>query len=231
VYQFFVFDHLRGNGQKSFFGITINRGACATNRKEEEMEAEANINFRKAFNTIINGFEGKYTNDKDDPGGETYKGIARNMNGIFEGWRIIDKYRGGNNFPNVLEADGTLQGLVMDFYKKNYWDKFMGDKLGEKTGLEMFDQSVNLGTGRAVEHLQRSLNILNNMQKLYPDIETDGVMGNQTFETYISCCAKQGENLLVAVLNMFQGKYYIELMEKKEVFEKFYGLFKRVLVN
>jgi len=198
---------------------------------EADMETGTNINFRKAFDAIINGFEGKYSNDKDDPGGETYKGIARNMNKDFEGWGIIDSQRGNRNFPEVLEGDNLLQLYVLNFYKKNYWDKFMGDKLGESTGLEMFDQSVNLGTRRAVEHLQRSLNILNNRQQFYPDIKVDGAMGNQSFDAYKNCCSKQGENLLVNVLNMFQGKYYIELIEKKEVFEKFYGLFKRVLVN
>ena len=195
------------------------------------MEAKTNINFRKAFDAVINGFEGKYANDKDDPGGETYKGISRNMNKDFEGWGIIDNLRGNRNFPGVLEGINLLQTYVMDFYKINYWDKFLGDKLGEKSGLEMFDQSVNLGTGRAIEHIQRSLNILNNRQKLYADVKVDGAMGNITLGAYQNCCSKQGENLLVNVLNMFQGKYYIELMEKKEVFEKFYGLFKRVLVN
>ena len=195
------------------------------------MEAKTNINFKRAFDTVVNGFEGKYANDKDDPGGETYKGIARNINKDFEGWGIIDNLRGDKNFPGVLEGINLLQTYVMDFYKINYWDQFMGDKLGEKSGLEMFDQSVNLGTGRAIEHLQRSLNILNNQQKLYADVKVDGAMGNITLGTYQNCCSKQGENLLVNVLNIFQGKYYIELMEKKEVFEKFYGLFKRVLVN
>jgi lysozyme family protein len=195
------------------------------------MEAETNINFRKAFEAVINGFEGKYSNDKDDPGGETYKGIARNINKDFEGWGIIDRLRESGNFPKSLEGNDLLQSYVKDFYKKNYWDKFMGDRLGEITGTEMFDQSVNLGTGRAIEHLQRSLNILNNRQQFYPDIKVDGAMGNQSLAAYKNCCAKQGENLLVNVLNMFQGKYYIELMEKKEVFEKFTGLFKRIIIN
>jgi lysozyme family protein len=195
------------------------------------MEAKTNMNFRKAFDAIINGFEGKYSNDKDDPGGETYKGIARNVNKDFEGWGIIDNLRGDKNFPLVLEEINLLQTYVIDFYKMNYWDKFMGDKMGEKSGLEMFDQSVNSGTGRAVEHLQRSLNILNNRQKYYADVIVDGVMGKITLAAYNNCCSIRGETLLVKVLNMYQGKYYIELMEKKEVFEKFYGLLKRVSFN
>jgi lysozyme family protein len=195
------------------------------------MEAEANINFGKAFEAIINGFEGKYGFDKDDPGGETYKGIARNMNKDFEGWKIIDGLKGDKNFPGVLESNMQLQSMVMDFYKKNYWDKFLGDKIGAMTGTEMFDQSVNLGTGKAIEHLQRSLNLLNNQQKYYMDLSVDGGMGVQTLSAYKNCCYARGEGLLVKVLNMYQGKYYIELMEKKEVFEKFAGLFNRVAFN
>jgi lysozyme family protein len=195
------------------------------------METETNTNFRKAFETVINGFEGKYGFDKDDPGGETYKGIARNMNKDFEGWKIIDGLKADKGFPEVLEGDIALQSLIMEFYKKNYWDKFMGEKLGAMTGTEMFDQSVNLGTGRAIEHLQRSLNILNNRQKYYQDLNVDGIMGSNSLGAYKNCCYALGEGLLVKVLNMYQGKYYIELMEKKEAFEKFTGLFKRVLVN
>ena len=32
------------------------------------------------------------------------------------------------------------------------------------------------------------------------------------------------------VINGYEGEYYIELMEKKEVFEKFTGLLKRVSI-
>jgi lysozyme family protein len=195
------------------------------------MEAETNINFKKAFEAVINGFEGKYGFDKDDPGGETYKGVARNMNRDFEGWKIIDGLRGNKDFPEVLESNIPLQASIMDFYKKNYWDKFIGDKLGAMTGTEMFDQSVNLGTGRAIEHLQKSLNLLNNQQKYYMDLSVDGVMGVQSLSAYKNCCYARGEGLLVKVLNIYQGKYYIELMEKKEVFEKYAGLFKRVAIN
>jgi lysozyme family protein len=194
------------------------------------METETESSFKRAFKQIIEVFEGKYSNNPDDPGGETYKGISRKMNENFEGWKIIDKYKGEKNYPNILEGDKNLAGMVEGFYKKNYWDQFQGDDLGEETGEEMFDQSVNLGVKRAVEHLQRSLNILNNRGTLYPDIKADGVFGDMTYTAYIGCCHSGKEKMLVDVLNAFQGKYYIELMEKKNIFEKFTGLFKRVTI-
>jgi lysozyme family protein len=195
------------------------------------METETESSFKRAFKHIIEGFEGEYSNDKDDPGGETYRGISRNMNKDFEGWKIIDSYKGRKNYPEMLKTDDNLQELVLDFYKKNYWDKFEGDAFDDETGEEMFDQSVNLGIKRAVEHLQRSLNILNDRQTLYPDIKADGIMGDQTIGAYFKCCSLEKEKMLVNILNMFQAKYYIELMEKRNVFEKFIGLFKRVTIK
>jgi lysozyme family protein len=195
------------------------------------MEENNGSTFNKAFEEIIVGIEGKYSNDKDDPGGETYKGIARTKNPGFAGWKIIDGLKNGGNFPEILEKSRLLQDMVMNFYKINYWDIFWGDKLREKISIEMFDQSVNLGPARAIEHLQRSLNILNERETLYKDIKADGIMGNQTLEAYKNCCEKAGEKILVNTMNMYQGKYYIELMEKQSIFEKFAGLFKRISIQ
>jgi lysozyme family protein len=194
------------------------------------MDTSTESSFKRAFRLIIEGYEGEYSNDKDDPGGETYKGISRNMNKDFEGWKIIDGYKGRKNYPELLKTDDKLQSLVMDFYKKNYWDAFEGDALEEETGEEMFDQSVNLGIKRAIEHLQRSINILNDRQTLYNDVKVDGIIGDQTTGAYFKCSCMGKEKLLVNVLNMFQAKYYIELLEKRNVFEKFLGLFKRVSI-
>jgi lysozyme family protein len=194
------------------------------------METSTESSFKRAFKLIIEGYEGNYSNDKDDPGGETYRGISRNMNKDWEGWKIIDSYKGKKYYPELLGGDKNLQALVPDFYKKNYWDGFEGDVLGEETGAEMFDQSVNLGVEKAIEHLQRSLNILNERQTHYNDIKVDGIIGDQTIGVYFTCCHLGKETMLVNVLNMFQGKYYIELMEKRNVFEKFIGLFKRVTI-
>jgi lysozyme family protein len=199
-------------------------------KKEFYMDTSTESSFKRAFKLIIEGFEGNYSNDKDDPGGETYKGISRNMNKNWEGWKIIDSYKGKKYYPEILKIDYKLQALVLDFYKKNYWDAFEGDAFSEEAGEEMFDQSVNLGTKRAIEHLQRSLNILNERQTHYNDIKVDGIIGDQTIGAYLNCCHLEKETMLVNVLNMFQAKYYIELMEKRNVFEKFLGLFKRVTI-
>jgi hypothetical protein len=42
---------------------------------------------------------------------------------------------------------------------------------------------------------------------------------------------ERGETMLVNFVNAYQGKYYLELMEKRNIFEKFAGLFKRVTIK
>ena len=75
--------------------------------------------FRKALEHVLSN-EGGYVNDPDDPGGETYKGIARKMNPQWKGWPLINK----RDFTNPLLAD-----LVASFYRDNYWEPIRGDQI------------------------------------------------------------------------------------------------------
>jgi lysozyme family protein len=43
--------------------------------------------------------EGGYVNNPQDPGGETYKGIARKFNSKWDGWIAIDMAQTGQEFP------------------------------------------------------------------------------------------------------------------------------------
>jgi len=45
--------------------------------------------FNQALQMVLQN-EGGYVNDPNDPGGETYKGIARKMNSNWIGWQLID---------------------------------------------------------------------------------------------------------------------------------------------
>lgn len=46
-------------------------------------------------------FEGGYANDKNDSGGETYKGISRVHNPKWGGWKIIDSYKKKKIFRKI----------------------------------------------------------------------------------------------------------------------------------
>lgn len=186
--------------------------------------------FEAAYNKVMID-EGGYAFDKDDLGGETYKGISRVFNPNWDGWKIIDAYKSRYDFPNCLEADQDLQYLVKFYFKKKYYDPYLGDQLDDAIAEEMFDQAVNLGVQKAIEYLQRSLNILNRNQRDYEDIKVDGIFGQNTLKAYLKCVSVRGAKLLFNVLNIYQGKRYIELMEASQVKEKFIGWFNRIEIK
>jgi lysozyme family protein len=75
--------------------------------------------------TLLN--EGGYVNDPDDPGGETYKGVARKIFSKWDGWKIVDSLKQQSGFPSSLDKNGELQNQIHDFYKVNFWDRISGD--------------------------------------------------------------------------------------------------------
>lgn len=96
-------------------------------------------NFDKAFAQVI-GLEGGYSNDPQDPGGETNYGISQRA------------------YPNENIADLTLERAKF-LYKRDYWDKVKGDDLPEQLGSFMFDAAVNQGVETAIKLLQKALNL------------------------------------------------------------------------
>lgn len=186
------------------------------------------LNFDEAYKEKIEGIEGIYSNDKDDKGDETYRGIARNYHPNWPGWEIVDLAKRAPDFPKNLNRNAGLQQMVRDFYKKEFWDVFNGDVLKIELAKELFDIAVNCSQRFSIGFLQRSLNILNNNQKLYPDIIVDGCFGPETLRTIENCLKTRGLALLCNVLNFYQAKYYIDIMERNSRQEKYIGWFGRI---
>jgi len=119
-------------------------------------------NFEEAYEKT-SVFEGGYSNDEDDAGGETYRGIARNFWKKWEGWVIIDTYKKSSGFPKkwsgitkILTKDERLNQLVEEFYKKNFWDEVRGDDItDQRVANNIYDFAVNSGVGRASRYAQR----------------------------------------------------------------------------
>ena len=111
-------------------------------------------NFENSLNkTLIH--EGGYVFDKDDPGGETYKGIARTVNGSWAGWHTIDTLKKLPNFPQNLDSDKTLQENIKTFYKANYWDIIKGnDMQNQAVADSIFDFAVNAGVKTSATMVQ-----------------------------------------------------------------------------
>jgi len=184
------------------------------------------MKFANALSNVM-GVEGGYANLEGDKGGETYKGIARNYHKLWAGWNLLDRLK--DRYPVAFEAeaanDVTLQRLVSQFYRGNYWDKFRGDDLPYVVAEELLEQSINLGTWKtAGKQLQKALNLLNRNERLFNDLKVDGFVGNAT----VSAVRKVNERRLVKVLNGLQFMRYYELDTKNPENERFAGWFDRV---
>jgi len=186
--------------------------------------------------------EGGYSNDPRDHGGETYKGIARKMHPKWEGWAIIDEIKLNTNFNQLayaMKADEELDLMVRDFYKLVFWDVMQLDLITpQEIAEELFDTGVNQGTIVAVKHLQEALNLLNNNQKHYSDINEDGKMGPASIKAinaYMLTANFPGRsvaknlNTLLKVMNGFQFQRYVNICNENPLQEVYaYGWMNRI---
>lgn len=175
------------------------------------------MTYKNQFINEIFKVEGGYVDDPDDSGGETNFGITERVARRFG-------YKGPMKDMPKFMARVIYEGL--------YWDTMNLDhieKLSPSLAKEMTDTGVNAGISRAGEFLQRSLNVLNNREKLYTDIVVDNDVGPQTLRTlekYLRVRGSAGELVLFNMLNCLQGAFYVELAERREKDEKFiYGWF------
>lgn len=166
--------------------------------------------------------EGGWVHDLNDPGGETYCGISRRYFPRWHGWDLIDGQR-----PNL--RDDLLAPHVAHFYRLEFWNRFQGDLIRHQSlAEELLDQSVNLGVHRAVDHLQRALNALNNQGARWPDMDRDGKLGPKTLAAIDAAITYGLAAHLVTAMKSQQGVYYLERMEARPVMERFVGWFARV---
>lgn len=158
--------------------------------------------------------EGGYVNNPNDRGGATNFGITEAVARV-NGWK------------------GPMRDLPLDLakqiYKQQYWINPRFDQVNSLSPLiaeELLDTGVNCGVAFAKPLLQRALNLLNNEGKAgYADLEVDGVYGSNTLgalKTYLAKRGKDGEKVMLKVLNIMQGQRYIEICERNPTQEQFF---------
>lgn len=117
--------------------------------------------FIDAYKKVLNN-EGIYSNDPDDAGGETYKGISRKANPNWDGWISIDAIKKAHptTFKDILKKTPELEKKVQDLYKDKYWDCFeLDDVPNQLVAEQMFDTAVNQGQTAAIKFAQRVLDL------------------------------------------------------------------------
>ena len=163
------------------------------------------------INNVIR-IEGGYVNDSLDSGGETNYGVTK---------RVARAYGYRGKMKNLSK------NKAFEIYAKRYWNKLNLDDvelLSPLVAEELFDTGVNMGTARAGRFLQRSLNVLNNRQALYPDLVVDGRPGKKTISalrTFAKVRGDKGMQVLHRMLNALQGSFYVTLAERRTKDERF----------
>jgi lysozyme family protein len=188
--------------------------------------------FNEAYK-ILEELEGFYSNNPNDPGGRTWKGIARNYWPRWAGWKLIDQaiHDHPGMWQTYAKEDPDLEGLVKGFYVEQFWNRIRGDKIqNQDIANELFEQAVNMGVHKAVTHLQQALNLLiPHLKKL----SVDGIFGPNTMEqlnTYLSLARDDSVHALLGVLNIYQGMHYIALASNPDTGHK-YRVFLKGWVN
>jgi lysozyme family protein len=160
--------------------------------------------------------EGGYVNDPQDPGGETYKGIARKMNSKWDGWIIVDTMKKQKDFPKNLESSAALQERIKGFYEVNFWDKVRGDEMVNQDVAEsIFDFAVNAGVVTSSKLAQMTVGV-----------NPDGVIGPGSLQKINADDPKTFLSLFA--LNKIAR--YVAICEKNQESKKFFfGWVKRTL--
>lgn len=120
------------------------------------------MNFEACIPSVLR-FEGVYSNDEHDPGGETKYGIDK-------------KSHPDLNIKNLTEAD------AIEIYRQEYWIRNDCDVVPEVLRFAYFDCCVNQGPGLAKKFIQKALGL-----------QADGILGGQSRARFKEVAQKSKE--------------------------------------
>jgi lysozyme family protein len=92
------------------------------------------MSFEKAIEFTLK-WEGTYSNDPNDPGGETKYGISKRA------------------YP-YLDIKNLTLDEAQEIYRTEYWEEAVCNMFPEPFDMVLFDTAVNMGSGRAKTLLQ-----------------------------------------------------------------------------
>jgi lysozyme family protein len=163
--------------------------------------------FTQALQLVLT-HEGGYVNDPDDPGGETYKGVARKIHSKWDGWTTIDILKLKQGFPANLDKDDGLQSDVTDFYRVTFWDPMNGDKLtNQQVANSIFDFGVNAGLSTSVS-----------LAQMVVGAKADGVLGPLS----IAAINPFDPEMFIASFTIAKIARYINIVRKRPDSRKYF---------
>lgn len=112
-------------------------------------------------------WEGGLSDDPDDPGGRTYRGVTQAR---------YDQYRREKGLP-LQDVAKMTEAEMREIYYFYYWQPSKAGLLPIPLDLIVFDTAVNMGVKTSAILLQRALNSLLPQDSWIP---VDGVIGQKT---------------------------------------------------
>lgn len=97
------------------------------------------VNFEEIFDRLM-GHEGRYSNDPDDPGGETNWGISK------------------RSYPHLIIKELTREN-AKDIYFRDFWNPLQMMTLPYSIAFQLFDFAVNSSINTAIRYFQRALGV------------------------------------------------------------------------
>ena len=152
-------------------------------------------------------WEGGYSNDPVDRGGETYRGISRRNFPEGAGWITIGNLRAAGL---DLDANAQLQHDVEEFYRREFWNRVHGEALPDSVAAEVFDCAVNCGVGTAARFLQRAVGV-----------KDDGAIGQDTLRATAGYIETRGIPALVADLKQQRRERYTRIAQNDPSQQRF----------
>ena len=130
--------------------------------------------------------EGGFSDDPQDSGGPTYRGIT------------LVAYRAFVRNPQFTadQLRALPDDMISDFYHDCYWNPVRGDDLPLGVDLMVFDEGVNTGPGISARLLQECVGLTG--------WAVDGVIGPKT----LAAVAERKPAILIQMLTERQSIYY-----------------------
>lgn len=158
-------------------------------------------------------YEGGYSNDPADPGGETYCGVSRVAWPHWIGWTRIDAVKIAHPDPyernKALRADAVLNEQVAEFYRLRFWVPLnLAAVSRADLAAAVFDMAVNQGIEAAARTLQEAVGAPN-----------DGRIGPETL-----AAVNRAPETILGEFRARRCVRYAELWQSRPTEAREYGL-------
>lgn len=157
---------------------------------------------------FVEKWEGFYSCDPDDPGGETLYGISRVHHPGWGGWEIWDREH--KETPELLACRDA-------FYQAEFWGPLNLQKFpSRRLAIIVYQAAVNCGIRRVARWLQSTLNNVTDA-----DLLVDGKIGNHTLHAIQSAFEKGYMRLIEDSVLAKQRQHYEYLVDGDPRLQKF----------